>query len=104
MLPARVFPRTPPAGSIPAIVLARAPFVDGVVFPESRLTIYGTGDLFETLPTGAASRRRPKTASFFSDFSELKHGDYVVHVDPASASLKDCIKSKTVARAASSCA
>jgi transcription-repair coupling factor (superfamily II helicase) len=55
--------------------------VDGVVFPESRLTIYGTGDLFETLPTGAASRRRPKTASFFSDFSELKHGDYVVHVD-----------------------
>jgi transcription-repair coupling factor (superfamily II helicase) len=69
------------AGSIPAIVLARAPFVDGVVFPESNLTIYGTGDLFETLPTGAASRRRPKTGSFFSDFSELKPGDYVVHVD-----------------------
>jgi transcription-repair coupling factor (superfamily II helicase) len=69
------------AGSVPAIVLARAPFVDGVVFPESNLTIYGTGDLFETLPTGAASRRRPKTGSFFSDFSELKPGDYVVHVD-----------------------
>src|SRR5712675_2175950 len=69
------------AGSVPAIVLVRAPFVDGVVFPDSRLTIYGTGDLFETQPTGAASRRRPKTASFFSDFSELKPGDYVVHVD-----------------------
>jgi transcription-repair coupling factor (superfamily II helicase) len=69
------------AGSVPAIVLARAPFVDGVVFPESHLTIYGTGDLFETLPVGAAARRRPKTASFFSDFSELKPGDYVVHVD-----------------------
>jgi transcription-repair coupling factor (superfamily II helicase) len=69
------------AGSIPAIVLARAPFVDGVVFPDSHLAIYGTGDLFETLPTGAVSRRRPKTASFFSDFSELKPGDYVVHVD-----------------------
>jgi transcription-repair coupling factor (superfamily II helicase) len=69
------------AGSVPAIVLVRAPFVDGVVFPDSHLTIYGTGDLFETLPTGAASRRRPKTASFFSDFSELKPGDYVVHVD-----------------------
>src|SRR3984893_9380263 len=69
------------AGSIPAIVLARAPFVDGVVFPDSRLTIYGTGDLFETLPAGAPTRRRPKTASFFSDFSELKAGDYVVHVD-----------------------
>jgi transcription-repair coupling factor (superfamily II helicase) len=69
------------AGSVPAIVLARAPFVDGVVFPDSHLTIYGTGDLFETQPAGAPSRRRPKTASFFSDFSELKPGDYVVHVD-----------------------
>jgi transcription-repair coupling factor (superfamily II helicase) len=69
------------AGSVPAIVLARAPFVDGVIFPDSHLTIYGTGDLFETQPTGASSRRRPKTASFFSDFSELKPGDYVVHVD-----------------------
>jgi transcription-repair coupling factor (superfamily II helicase) len=69
------------AGSVPAIVLVRAPFVDGVVFPDSHLTIYGTGDLFETQPVGAASRRRPKTAGFFSDFSELKPGDYVVHVD-----------------------
>jgi transcription-repair coupling factor (superfamily II helicase) len=68
------------AGSVPAIVLCRAPFTDGVVFLDSRVTIYGTGDLFETMPAGA-SRRRPKTASFFSDFSELKAGDYVVHVD-----------------------
>jgi len=69
------------AGSVPAIVLCRAPFTDGVVFLDARVTIYGTGDLFETMPAGAASRRRPKTASFFSDFSELKPGDYVVHVD-----------------------
>jgi transcription-repair coupling factor (superfamily II helicase) len=69
------------AGSVPAIVLCRAPFIDGVVFPDSRLAIYGTGDLFETMPAGALSKRRPKTASFFSDFSELKAGDYVVHVD-----------------------
>ncbi len=68
------------AGSVPAIVLVRAPFSEGVVFPDSHLTIYGTGDLFETLPAGS-SRKRPKTASFFSDFSELKPGDYVVHVD-----------------------
>ena len=39
---------------VPAIVLARAPFVDGVIFPDSHLTIYGTGDLFETQPSGAA--------------------------------------------------
>jgi len=69
------------AGSVPAIVLCRAPFKEGVVFPDSHLTIYGTGDLFETMQSGAATRRRPKTASFFSDFSELKAGDYVVHVD-----------------------
>jgi transcription-repair coupling factor (superfamily II helicase) len=69
------------AGSVPAIVLCRAPFTDGVVFLEAEVTVYGTGDLFETMPLGAAAKRRPKTASFFSDFSELKAGDYVVHVD-----------------------
>jgi len=69
------------AGSIPAVVLCRAPFTDGVVFLEAGVAIYGTGDLFETMPFGAAAKRRPKTASFFSDFSELKPEDYVVHVD-----------------------
>jgi len=68
------------AGSVPAVVLCRAPFADGVVFVDAGVAIYGTGDLFETMPS-AAAKRRPKTASFFSDFSELKAGDYVVHVD-----------------------
>jgi transcription-repair coupling factor (superfamily II helicase) len=64
-----------------AAVLLRAPLREGFVVPESGLAFYGTGDLFETLPTPARPRTRPKTASFFSDFSELKPGDYVVHVD-----------------------
>ena len=68
------------AGSVPAVVLSRAPFNDGVVFLDARVTLYGTGDVFETVRQGAG-KRRPKTASFFSDFSELKAGDYVVHVD-----------------------
>jgi transcription-repair coupling factor (superfamily II helicase) len=68
------------AGSVPAVVLCRAPFTDGAVFLDARVALYGTGDVFETMLPGAA-RRRPKTASFFSDFSELKPGDYVVHVD-----------------------
>ncbi len=68
------------AGSVPAVVLCRAPFADGVVFLDARVALYGTGDVFETART-AAGKRRPKTASFFSDFSELKAGDYVVHVD-----------------------
>src|SRR5437899_7481244 len=45
------------------------------------MALYGTGDLFETEPAHERPRQRPKTAGFFSDFSELKPGDYVVHVD-----------------------
>jgi transcription-repair coupling factor (superfamily II helicase) len=68
------------AGSIPALVLCRAPFTDGVIFLDARVAIFGTGDVFESMRAGS-TKRRPKTASFFSDFSELKPGDYVVHVD-----------------------
>ena len=66
--------------SAPAMVLVKAPLSEGVVFPEAQLAIYGDADLFETLPP-QRPRSRPKTASFFSDFSDLKPGDYVVHVD-----------------------
>jgi transcription-repair coupling factor (superfamily II helicase) len=68
------------AGSVPAVVLCRGPFPEGVVFLDARVALYGTGDVFETARAGAG-KRRPKTAGFFSDFSELKAGDYVVHVD-----------------------
>lgn len=68
------------AGSVPAVVLCRAPFTDGTIFVDARVAIFGTGDVFESMLQGA-TKRRPKTASFFSDFSELKPGDYVVHVD-----------------------
>ena len=69
------------AGSAPAAVLLRAPVTQGFVIPEAKLAFYGTGDLFETAPAHERPRARPKTAGFFSDFSELKAGDYVVHVD-----------------------
>jgi len=68
-------------GSAPAMVLVKAPLAEGVVFPEAQLAIYGSADLFETLPPPERPRARPKTASFFSDFSDLKPGDFVVHVD-----------------------
>ncbi len=68
-------------GSVPAMVLVKAPLSEGVVFPEAQLAIYGGADLFETLPPPERPRSRPKTASFFSDFSDLKPGDFVVHVD-----------------------
>ena len=44
------------------------------------MTIYGTSDVFDVRPA-APAKARAKTGTFFSDFSELKPGDYVVHVD-----------------------
>ncbi len=67
------------ASNAPAMVLVKAPLAEGVVFPEARIALYGNADLFETPPQ--LQRSRPKTASFFSDFSDLKPGDFVVHVD-----------------------
>jgi transcription-repair coupling factor (superfamily II helicase) len=65
-----------------AILLTKAPLSEGVVFTDAKVVLYGNADLFETLPPPSPrSRARPKTASFFSDFSDLKPGDYVVHVD-----------------------
>ncbi|HEV2297948.1 MAG TPA: transcription-repair coupling factor [Candidatus Acidoferrales bacterium] len=69
------------SGSVPAAVLIKAPLDEGVEFVSAKLSISGNSDLFEITPGPAHPRSRPKTASFFSDFSELKPGDYVVHVD-----------------------
>ena len=68
-------------GSAQAMVLVKAPLAEGVVFADARLVLFGNADLFETVPAAERSRARPKTASFFSDLSDLKPGDYVVHVD-----------------------
>jgi transcription-repair coupling factor (superfamily II helicase) len=67
--------------SAPGMVLVKAPLSEGAVFVEAKLAMYGIGDLFETLPPAQRPRTRPKTASFFSNFSDLKPGNYVVHVD-----------------------
>ncbi|MGC1105658.1 MAG: transcription-repair coupling factor [Candidatus Acidiferrales bacterium] len=69
-------------GSVPAAVLLKAPMEEGVEFVSAKLSIIGNSDLFETVASPAArARTRPTTASFFSDFSELKTGDFIVHVD-----------------------
>ncbi|HTZ73808.1 MAG TPA: transcription-repair coupling factor [Candidatus Aquilonibacter sp.] len=65
----------------PALVLVKAPLAQGVVFADAKLALYGNADLFETVPQLQRPRSRPKTASFFSDLSDLKPGDYVVHAD-----------------------
>ncbi|HEV2489868.1 MAG TPA: transcription-repair coupling factor [Candidatus Acidoferrales bacterium] len=68
-------------GSVPAAVLVKAPLDEGVEFVSAKLSLFGNSDLFEITPVPSRPRSRPKTASFFSDFSELKQGDFVVHVD-----------------------
>ena len=67
-------------GGVPAMGLVKAPLPEGVVFGEARIALYGNADLFEFLPV-QRMRSRPKTASFFSDLSDLKPGEFVVHVD-----------------------
>jgi transcription-repair coupling factor (superfamily II helicase) len=68
------------AGTVAALVLARTPLEAGVAFPECRLTLFGTTDVFDARPVVGA-KQRARSAAFVSDFAELKPGDYVVHVD-----------------------
>ncbi len=67
--------------SAAALVLVKAPLSEGVAFPGGHLVVCGNADLFESLPPPERPRARPKTASFFSDFSDLKPGDFVVHTE-----------------------
>jgi transcription-repair coupling factor (superfamily II helicase) len=64
-----------------ALLLIRAPFSEGVAFPDAKLTLFGYADLFDVLPTVERPSRKIRTSGFFSDFADLKPGDYVVHVD-----------------------
>src|ERR1700728_3459021 len=59
----------------------RAPCAEGVAFTESKLTLFGNSDLFEVTPSLERPSRKIRTSGFFSDFAELKPGDFVVHVD-----------------------
>jgi transcription-repair coupling factor (superfamily II helicase) len=64
-----------------AMVLVRAPFGEGVTFPEAKVTLFGNSDLFDVAPAVERPGRKIRTSGFFSDFADLKPGDYVVHVD-----------------------
>jgi transcription-repair coupling factor (superfamily II helicase) len=63
------------------LLLMRAPFAEGVAFPEAKLTIYGHADLFDVAPTVERPSHKIRTSGFFTDFAELKPGDFIVHVD-----------------------
>jgi len=70
------------AGEVSSVTLLEGPVRRGAEFPESKLVIYGSADLFEVSDLVA---RPPKALSrlstFLSDFQDLKPGDYLVHVE-----------------------
>ena len=81
MTVARLAEESSSGSGAPPMVLTMAPLAEGVSFTDARLSLYGNADLFETQAPQQRPRSRPKTGGFFSDFSDLKPGDFVVHVD-----------------------
>src|SRR5271157_2341560 len=72
------------AGETPALpaMIVRGELDEGVVLPDLSLALISDADLFgEFAWSGPARRGRSSAASFISDLSDLKVGDYVVHVD-----------------------
>ncbi len=55
----------------------------GFALPQSRLTVYTEGDLFEEAVRAErpSKAKRSHAAAFLSDFRDLKTGDYIVHID-----------------------
>jgi transcription-repair coupling factor (superfamily II helicase) len=63
------------------LLLIRAPFAEGVAFPDTKVTLLGNSDLFESTPSVERPSKKIRTSGFFSDFAELKSGDFIVHID-----------------------
>jgi transcription-repair coupling factor (superfamily II helicase) len=64
------------------VLLARGDLDEGVIFSDLRLALYSDVELFGEFAWGGRGRReRSAVTSFISDLSDLKVGDYVVHVD-----------------------
>ncbi|MGH9430551.1 MAG: transcription-repair coupling factor [Terriglobia bacterium] len=62
--------------------MARGDIERGVIIPESRFALFTDTDLFGGIAWRKPERQRQTSAArFISDLSDLKIGDYVVHVD-----------------------
>ena len=71
------------AGSTsPPVVIARGELDEGVIFPEFGVALLSDSDLFGEFLWGTHGRREKSVATtFISDLSDLRPGDYVVHID-----------------------
>ena len=64
------------------MLIARGEIREGVAFPELKQLWLADADLFGGFDWAARGRReRSGISSFISDLSDLKVGDYVVHID-----------------------
>jgi transcription-repair coupling factor (superfamily II helicase) len=64
------------------ITLARGELNEGVIFPDLATALFADADLFGEFLWGTRGRREKSVATtFISDLSDLKPGDYVVHID-----------------------
>jgi transcription-repair coupling factor (superfamily II helicase) len=65
-----------------AVLIARGEITEGVALPELHQLWLADSDLFGGFDWAARQRReRSGISSFISDLSDLKVGDYVVHID-----------------------
>jgi transcription-repair coupling factor (superfamily II helicase) len=72
-------PSGPSAGPVQIV---RGTLNQGIVFPDLGVTLLGEDNLFGGAAWGTAPPREKSAVSrFMSDLSDLKPGDYVVHVD-----------------------
>jgi transcription-repair coupling factor (superfamily II helicase) len=70
------------AGEVSSVVLLQGAVRRGTLFPDSRLALYGSDDLFETSEFVARpTAPRSHLSTFLCDFQDLQPGDYVVHVE-----------------------
>ena len=68
------------AGSVASTHLVRGLVRRGVTFPDERLTVFGSEDLFGASEWGAkAPASKGSLGAFAADLADLKPGDYVVH-------------------------
>ncbi len=78
-------PRSIPLSQVPApapIFIVHADVGEGTNFPDLKLVLLTDSDLFGGFAWGTPRRREKSAASsFISDLSDLKVGDYVVHID-----------------------
>jgi transcription-repair coupling factor (superfamily II helicase) len=68
------------AGSVASTYLVKGNVRKGVLFPEARIAIVGSEDLFDTSEMVARPQSsKGSLSAFAADLADLKAGDYVVH-------------------------